>query len=386
MGGIVDSIFGGGDDYPDADPNIGNAAKLNAQTAQEMLSWYKEVYQDSKPRQAKLDALTEKVTQSSLDTSNQNLEQAKAQWDRYSQLFAPVEEQVVKDATSYDSTSNLDRVAGEAASGVQSQYKNALGQQRRQMASMGVNPNSGRAAALESEGALGLAAAKAGAANNARNTAIDKGISLRAGAANFGRNMPNTASNAYSTSLAGGNSAVQNTVAAGNAANANAALMGQGYSSAMQGFTNTANILQNQYNSQLNAWGMGQQSDATSSAGLGSLTGMLGSAWLMPSSKEAKTDKRKINANAVIKGIRRTPVEKWKYKEGEGDGGEHIGPYAEDVNREFGDTVAPGGKAIDIVSLLGVNMAATKALDEKVSNLEKKVKHPGRGRKGAKRK
>ena len=386
MGGIVDSIFGGGDDYPDADPNIGTAAKLNAETAQEMLDWYKQVYADSKPRQAQLDALTQKVTQTSLDTSNQNLQQARAQWERYGQLFAPVEEQVVKDATDYDSDSNLSRVSGEAASGVQAQYKNALGQQRRQMAAMGVNPNSGRAAALEKEGALGLAAAKAGAANTARTTAVDKGIALRAGAANFGRNMPNTASNAYSTSIAGGNSAVQNTVAAGNAANANAALMGQGYSSAMQGFTNTANVLQNQYNSQLNAWNMGQQNSSADAAGVGNLSGMLGSAWLMSSSKKVKTDKRKIDANTVIRGIRKTPVEKWRYKDGEGDGGEHVGPYAEDVQKAFGDTVAPGGKAIDIVSLLGVNMAATQALDDKITDLEKSVKRHGKSKRGAERK
>jgi hypothetical protein len=72
-------------------------------------------------------------------------------------------------------------------------------------------------------------------------------------------------------------------------------------------------------------------------------------------------------------------VEKWRYVDGISDGKEHIGPYAEDMQREFGDAVAPGGKAIDIMSAVGLNMAATKALDSKIEQLDKKISVVAKG-------
>lgn len=393
MGGIVDSIFGGGDDvyYPEPDENIGKAALKNAEIAQEALDFYKQAYEESKPRQAQTDALSKQLVDEQLATSKQNRTQAEQQWQRFQGTYIPVENKVVQDAMTIDSKGEQSRAAGEAAAGVQAQYDSGIAQSRRRMASMGINPNSGQSAALEQEGALDLAAAKAGAANDARLKARDRGIALRAGVANFGRNMPNTAANYYGLSTASGNSAMGNNIAAQNAANANTGIMGQGYSTAMQGNTSAANILNQQYNSQLNAWNMQQQANAASSAGFGNLVGQLGSAALLApvgtfsSSKKFKTDKRKIDPNTVIKGLRRTPVEKWRYLDGIADGGEHIGPYAEDMRREFGDAVAPGGKMIDMISLVGINMAATKALDSKIEKLDKRIAVVSKGLKRGKK-
>lgn len=392
MGGIVDSIFGGGDDinYPQPDANIGRAALKNAEIAQEALNFYKQAYEDSKPRQAQTDALAKQLVDEQLATSKQNRTQAEEQWQRFQDTYIPVEDKVVQDAMTIDSEGEQSRAAGEAAAGVQAQYDSGIAQGRRRMASMGINPNSGRSAALEQEGALGLAAAKAGASTDARLKARDRGITLRAGVANFGRNMPNTAANYYGLSTTSGNSAMSNNIAAQNAANANTGIMGQGYSTAMQGNTSAANILNQQYNSQLNAWNMQQQADSASSAGFGNLVGQLGSAALLApvgtfSSKKFKTDKRKIDPNTVIKGLRRTPVEKWRYLDGVSDGGEHIGPYAEDMRREFGDAVAPGGKMIDMISVVGLNMAATKALDSKIEKLDKRIAVVSKGLKRGKK-
>jgi hypothetical protein len=59
-------------------------------------------------------------------------------------------------------------------------------------------------------------------------------------------------------------------------------------------------------------------------------------------------------------------VDSWKYKDGIADGGRHVGPYAEDVQRELGDEVAPGGKQIDVISMSGAQTAAIKGLAEKL--------------------
>lgn len=359
---------------PYADPAIGAAAEANSQVAADTLEFNKKIYEENKPRQAKIDAVAEQVVNDQLAISKQNQTQAADQWDRFKTIFAPVEEQTVRDATGIDSAEELDRAAGEAAAGVQKQYGNATDQRRRSMAAMGVNPNSGRALTLESENALGLAAAKAGAANNARLVARDRGIALRAGVANFGRNMPNTAANAYTTAVTSGSNAVGNQGAGMNAANAGAAQMNQGSGVAISGNNSAGSILNTSYGNQLNAWGQQQQANAASSAGMGQMVGTLGAAYMAtPSSRKVKTHKKKIDHGKTLEKVKGLPVEKWKYKKGVADGGKHTGPYAEDTKKAFGDKAAPGGKAIDIVSMNGIALSAIKGLAAKVDKLDGKV-------------
>lgn len=370
MGGVVDSIFGGGDDAPSVDPAIGQAAAANAEVAADALDFYKQVYAESKPRQAATDALSKKLVEDQLATSGLSRTQATEQYDRYKQTFVPLENKVISDANTIDSAGELSRVAGQAATGVQAQFDNARGQSNRAMAAMGVNPNSGKSLALAKESSLGLAASKATAANNARTAARDRGVAMRSDAANLGRNLSGNATNAYNTAVSSGNSAMSNNVAAANTANQSAATMGNGYSTAMAGYTSAANALNNQYNNQLSAWSASNNNSNANAAGLGTFIGTL----LSSSSKDVKQAKTKIDYNAVLHGLRRTPVEAWEYKEGEGDGGKHIGPYAEDVQQNFGDKAAPGGKAVDLISLVGIGLSAIKALDQEVESLKKKDK------------
>jgi hypothetical protein len=376
VGGVItkSGSKGSSSSMASSDPQIGEAALKQADTGQQELEFYKQVYAESKPRLERAENLANQLTEQQLEISDFNQDIASQEWQRFQKTYVPVEDKMVSDAMTIDSEGEQARAAGEAAAGVQSQYDNGMAQGRRSMAAMGINPNSGRASALEQEGALGLAASKAGAATGARLAVRDRGVALRAGAANLGRGLGNTVSNAYGTAITAGNSSLNNQATVNNMANANANMVSQGYSGALSGYSGQANTLLNLKNSNLTALNMEQQADAASSAGYGQLAGQLGSAAIMAySSKKVKTDKRKIDPNTVIKGLRRTPVEKWRYKDGVADGGEHIGPYAEDMQREFGDAAAPGGKMIDIVSMIGINMAATKALDSKIEQMDKRV-------------
>ena len=67
------------------------------------------------------------------------------------------------------------------------------------------------------------------------------------------------------------------------------------------------------------------------------------------------------------------PVDRWRYKPGQGDGGQapHIGPYAEDMTALGAGT--PDGRAIDVISALGLNTAAAKGLGRRVSKLERQA-------------
>jgi hypothetical protein len=77
--------------------------------------------------------------------------------------------------------------------------------------------------------------------------------------------------------------------------------------------------------------------------------------------------------------LQRIPIEAWKYKEGVADEGEHIGPYAEDVNREFGDEAAPGGEKLDPVTMNGIALAVGQSNADRLDRIEKKIGLERRG-------
>jgi hypothetical protein len=94
----------------------------------------------------------------------------------------------------------------------------------------------------------------------------------------------------------------------------------------------------------------------------------------MLSTKTAKVKRGNVPTHAAMKAIRHAPVDEWQYKKGQGDGGRHIGPYAEDMQKHAGNTVAPGGKAIDVISTLGLHHAAMQNLDQRLDKMESRRK------------
>jgi hypothetical protein len=73
---------------------------------------------------------------------------------------------------------------------------------------------------------------------------------------------------------------------------------------------------------------------------------------------------------SAYEAFKKTPLYNWFYKKGVGDNQEHSGPMAQDVARNFGEEVAPGGKEIDLQSMNGATMAAVQHLGERVENME----------------
>ena len=231
------TLEGGGKGSAPAAPDYSSIASSNAEvgrmqreTAQEQLAFEKQKYADSLPGQDRLYELANKVALQQLDMSDANQKQAESQWNYYRDTFQPVERKMVDEAMTYDSKARQEQQASQATADVRTQMSNATAQQNRAMLGMGVNPNSGRFAGLSRAQAVQQGASTAGAATGARNSVVDKGIGLRAGAASFGRNMTNTAAQAYGLATNAGNSAVgnANTGYMGTLANAN--LMNAGYS------------------------------------------------------------------------------------------------------------------------------------------------------------
>lgn len=353
----------GGSSAPSPDPNIGKAAMKQAELGESWLNFAQEQFKVSNERQKEQDVLANQVTQQQLDASKQAQQWATEDRDRYNNTFKPLEDQFIDKAQNWDSAERQQQQAAEAKADVLNNASQQRQATERNMASMGVDPTSGRYAGVERAGENATALAAAGAENNARNTVRNQALSLQADAVNMGKGLAVNPASSLGLSTSAGSAAMQTT--AGNNAQAAglSSIMGQGYQAAMTGYGNQANTLNQQYQNQLNAWQANQQQSNSLWGGLGSLAGM---GLMAFSSKEFKEDKRP--ATGSLEAVRRMPVGEWKYKDGIADGGEHIGPYAEDFQAATGKG---NGKMINLMDAVGVTMGAVQQLDKKVDALAK---------------
>ena len=259
---------------PRPDPAIGQAALANSDIAKQQLDVAKQQLEWEKDRARVQDPLVQRIVDQQIQSGDVNAARATEQWNAYKNLFQPVEQRMVQDANNFDSPERQARMAAEAGADTTRSYNAMQDQQARAMGRLGVNPNSGKFAALNNE--MGLAQAKdtAGAMNQARRATEQQGLAMRTGVAQFGRNMPNTGLAADSMALNAGNNAVGN-MNAGNAAHAaglNSAA--QWFGGAQAGNQSAANIGLGLYQGQLQA--NQQKQDAL--GGIGSLVGTLGMA------------------------------------------------------------------------------------------------------------
>ena len=228
--------------------------------------------------------------------------------------------------------------AAEAGADVSLATRQAGEQRNRQAMAMGVNPQSGRFINANAKAGTDGALAMAGGKNLARRNVEQVGAGMKANAINLGSGL--AVNPGQSMGLSNG---------AGQA----------GFGGAMQGYGQQASILGKQYDQQM-------QSYQAKQGGLGALGNALGTvagAFMFPSSKKIKHNKRPMDALGAVK---KMPVEEWTYNKGEGDGGKHVGPYAEDFAKATG---VGNGKSIDAISMMGVTMGAVKQLADKVEAL-----------------
>lgn len=355
---------GGGQKTPQADPNIGYAALMNAQLGGEWLSIAREQFGVANARQAKLDALNEKVTNQQLTSMENANKWAAEDRERYKTVFQPLQDQYIQTAKNWDSAEHQAEVASEAKADVMNGAAQANQTLLRQQSAMGINPASGRFAGTARAAATATGLASAGAQNNARTTVRNQAIAMRADAANMGQGLPSQAVQSLGLGANIGNSVVANGVNVNQAWNMGNQILQSGYQTAMQGYLNQGNLLNNLYANQIDAYKA--QSSANSGGGIfGQLMGGIGSiAGLFMSDEDAKTDKTPVRG--ALEAVKGMPVEEWSYKPGMGDGGRHIGTYAQDFQRQTGKG---DGKTIPVIDAIGVTMGAVKELADKVDAL-----------------
>lgn len=307
-----------GSSAPKPDKNIGKAALRTAELGEDYLGFMKE--------------------QAAITNSW-------AATDRYRQqeVFVPLENDFIVEAYSYDTPERKAQAAAEATADVRQQSQLAREAERRQMTRMGVDPRSGRYAAVNRGATMREGLASAGAANNARRQVDATGRQLRGAAIDMGKGLAVNPA----TSMGMSNSATS-----------------AGFQGAMNGQSQAGDLLNTQYQQQMASWQAQQQASGDFWGAVGGLTGMA-----LFSSKEFKEDKS-APRRSMLKATREMPVEEWKYKDGIADGGQHIGPYAEDFQKATGKG---DGKTIDVIDAIGVNMGAVQELDQSVQKLAAKV-------------
>lgn len=264
-----------GGSAPAPDPEIGKAAALNAATAKEALAWYKDLYTNELlPLQKEQQTMGRQLIDRYFDSMDKQEAFADKQNAYYDSTFKPIEQQVARDAMGYDSAENIAKRSGIAGANVEQTYSQAEQENARNLSRYGLNPNSSAFALTNERLMRDKALAKAGAQTGAAFDTMDKAIALRAGAANFGRNMPNSASNYYNNANAAGGAAMGTSTAMNNTALANSSAMGQGYSTFMQGNQSAGNLYLGQYGAQMQGYQADQSAKGGLYQGVGTLVGL----------------------------------------------------------------------------------------------------------------
>jgi hypothetical protein len=176
------------------------------------------------------------------------------------------------------------------------------------------------------------------------------------------RNLPGASQGSYGLAVSAGNSAVNNQ-------NSTSQLfmngINQGNNTIAQGQQTKVNGLSNVLGAQTSA-----ANAAGDSSGLWSAVGTIGGA-LIASDEAVKKDVKDVSDDEALESVKGLDVKRWKYDgdkiEGMDDK-EHIGPMAQDAKKQLGSRVSDG-RVIDVISALGVNLAATKALAKKVDKM-----------------
>lgn len=266
--------FGGkGGSAPDPNPGMlasADAAReiaaLQKQTADETLNFYKQSYADMVP-------MIKEVAQNDMNIAKSNAARADEYANYERETFRPLEKQLVKDAEEYSTAGKREALATQAAADVNTAFTNSREQENRALTRMGVNPNSGRFAALNNQLTLGEAATAAGAMTKTRTDAEQMGFARRMDAAGLGRGLAGNASTAYGVSIGAGDAARNSAISGGNYMGGGYGAAQQGYSSAANSYGTAGNIYGQEFQGRMQGYTANQQAASAGMSGLGSMIG-----------------------------------------------------------------------------------------------------------------
>jgi hypothetical protein len=340
-------------------------AKGQLALSKEALDWYKKTYADEAPiRQAAADRQNA-ISDAQLKGMNFAIGQAE-ELDAYNKAtFRPVEQRLVQEAQAYDTPER--RMAAAASAAADQDVSAAATRQAndRALARAGVAPGSAKALAVAEDAALGQSVARGSSMTNAVRQTEQQGYARLADVANLGKGIATQQATQQGIATSTGNSSANTAGQALGSATSGSGLMSSGFNTAINANNSAGNLFNSVASSQ-------RQDDQMLLTGIG----QIGRSFAISDEGKKKGTGKMANAAQALKEVEATPVhDGWKYdpaKGGPDDGGQpHTGPMAQDVRRTMGDKTAPGGKAIDLVSMNGKMLLAVQALAKEVKALKK---------------
>ena len=195
-----------GNDAPDYTP-LANASAAAADKmsvlGQQQLDFAKKQYDENNP-------IMQEIAQKQGLAMDQQLAQGKDYYDYLKNTYRPVEQGIVADAMAFDTDAYRNQLATRAAADSGIAFNRQRQANERAMASMGVNPNSGRFQAAANQTGLMQAASRAGAMTGARERAQQTGYARKLDAAGLGRGLSGASTAAYGSAIGAGSQAVGN--------------------------------------------------------------------------------------------------------------------------------------------------------------------------------
>lgn len=220
----------------------------------------------------------------------------------------------------------IDKARTDATADAQSTISNQQGQQDRQMARMGVNPASGKFAAMKNAQSIEAAKAIAGGANKAASQADDKYYARIGDAYNTYSGLGSQAVGLYGAGTSAGNSAVNNQTGIG--------------AQYMQGMGQAVNTMQSGLSMGLNGLVSAANIEQANIAGsnqlgpMGQLAGALGGAAI------AKYSDRRLKQRIELVGRdERTGLHLYEFEYINSDSTRYRGVMADEVESRFPDAV-----------------------------------------------
>jgi len=214
------------------------AAEIMAGLGEQQLAFAKDQYNENK-------GFLQDIATKQSAMMDQQMAQGKDYYDYLKNTYRPLEQSIVKDAENFNTDAYRNTLATKAAADAGLAFNRTRQANERAMASMGVNPNSGRFAGLAGQSALQQAAGRAGAMTGARQTAEQMGYARKRDAAGLGRNLAGASTAAYGGAVGAGNAAGANMQSAGinymNGMNMGAGTIGQGLNMQINGLSNVLN-------------------------------------------------------------------------------------------------------------------------------------------------
>jgi hypothetical protein len=261
--GFFSDLFGGGDSQPAPDYTpLANASKESAEIAAKL---GREQLAENTRQYDKNMAVAAPIIEKQAGLMDQQITQGDDYFNYNKNTFRPIEQGLADEAqtgvsryaTNDGVKAAVEEEATRAGADQSRATENMRDQNMRAMEAMGVNPNSGKFAAMKTSEGLASAASRAGAVTGSRQKGVALDYAKRMDVTGLGRNLTGASQGAYGLANAAGNSAVANQNATSgqyiNGMTAGNGTIMQGQGLQLQGLSNIASGQTSTYNAGLAA-------------------------------------------------------------------------------------------------------------------------------------